>query len=186
MKVNLLNQKPCIPSWPGVFLFDAFFSVVLSKSMCISAFGLSLSPSNSLVILFIHSAFPLCLFGCHIFYKIVRFLLHPVVGMFLCHLLQVVSRIFFRCFGMFYFVCIVLPFVDMFSIFLLSPVLLGLFLQVVLLFFLVLPFHFVPTYSSVILFQHIPASFWPVCRFFICVSCRISHPGFDFFIVLTN
>ena len=45
------------------------FSVVLSKSMCISTFDPSSSPSNSLVILFIHSAFPLCSFGCHIFFQ---------------------------------------------------------------------------------------------------------------------
>ena len=34
-----------------------FFSVVLSKSMCISVLGPSSGPSSSLVILFIHSAF---------------------------------------------------------------------------------------------------------------------------------
>ena len=59
------------------------------------------------------------------------FNLHPVVG-----------RIFFRCFGMSCFVCIVLPFVNISLIFLLSPVLPGLFPQVVLLFSLVLPFSF--------------------------------------------
>ena len=38
--------------------------------MRISAFGPSSSPFNSLVILLIHLAFPLCLFGwCHIFFK---------------------------------------------------------------------------------------------------------------------
>ena len=35
------------------------------------------------------------------------FFLHPVVGMFSCHLLPVVDRIFFSCFGMSCFVCIV-------------------------------------------------------------------------------
>ena len=60
MEVNFLNQKPCIPSWPGVFQFDILFSVVLSKSMRISALGPSSSPSSSLVILFIHSAFSFC------------------------------------------------------------------------------------------------------------------------------
>ena len=66
MEVNFLKQNPCIPSWPGVFQFDIFLRVVLSKSMCISIFGSSSSPSNSLVILFIHSSFLLCFFGCHI------------------------------------------------------------------------------------------------------------------------
>ena len=64
--MNFLNQKPCIPSWPGVFQFDTFLSVVLSKSVCILAFGPSSSCSSSLVIWFIHSAFSLCCFGCHI------------------------------------------------------------------------------------------------------------------------
>ena len=67
--------------------------------------------------------------------QIVRFLLHPVVGMFSCPSLPIVDRIFFRCFGMSCFICIVLPFVDISLIFLLSPALFGLFPQVVLLFF---------------------------------------------------
>ena len=65
MEVNFLNQKPCIPSWPGVFQFD-IFSVILSKLLRISAFGPSWSPSNFFVILFIHSAFSLCFLGWHI------------------------------------------------------------------------------------------------------------------------
>ena len=43
--------------------------------------------------------------------KIVQFLLHPIVGMFSCHFLPVVDRIFFRCFGKTCFACIILPFV---------------------------------------------------------------------------
>ena len=66
IEVNFLNQKPCILSWPGVFQFDTFLSVVLSKSVCISAFGPCSRCSSSLVVLFIHSAFSLCRFGCHI------------------------------------------------------------------------------------------------------------------------
>ena len=42
-----------------------FLSVVLGKLMCISALGPSSSPSNSFVILLIHSAF-LCSLSCHI------------------------------------------------------------------------------------------------------------------------
>ena len=96
-----------------------------------------LSPSNSFVKLFTHSAFSLYFLGCYIL----------------------------RC-------------VDISLIFLLSSVLSGLFPQVVLLFFLVLPFPFS---------LHAPASF--LCFiilacfrrfFFICVSSRISHSGFDF------
>ena len=82
------------------------------------------------------------------FFKIARFLLHPVVGMFSCHLLPVVGRIFFRCFGMSSFVCFVLPFVNISLIFLLSPVLSGLFPQVVLLFFLVRSFPFLSAFPA--------------------------------------
>ena len=43
-----------------------FFSVILSKLMCISVFGPSSTSSNPFVILFIHSVFSLCFLGCHI------------------------------------------------------------------------------------------------------------------------
>ena len=147
--------------------------------MCISVFGPSSSPSNSLAMLFINSAFSLCFLIAIFKSKIVRFLLHPVAGMFSCHLLPVVGRIFSRCFGMFSFVCIVLPFVDISLIFLLSPVLSGLFPQVVLLSFLVLPFTF-----CFYIFQRLSfvLSFWPVfVDFFICVSSRIPNHSFDLF-----
>ena len=168
-------------SWTRIHVFHhglafsnlIFFSVVLSKSMCISAFRPSSSPSKSIDMLFIHSAFSLCFLGCHILVKS-RFLLHPVVGMFSYHLLPVVDRIFFRCFGMSYFICIVLPFIDISLIFLLLPILSCSFPQVVLLFFLVLPFPF-----CLYMFQCLSfvLSFWPV-------SSRISHPCFDIFLVL--
>ena len=81
-----------------------------------------------------------------------------VVDMLSCHLFLLVGRIFFRCFGMscfVCFVCIVSLFVNIFLIFYLSPVFSGLFPQVVLLFFYVLPFLFVSTCSSVFrLFYH--------------------------------
>ena len=85
---------------------------------------------------FIHSAFFCYVLLVAIFYsKIVRLPLHLVVGMSTCQLPRLVSRIFFRCFEMFSLVCIVLPFLDIFLILLLSPVLSGLFLWVVLSFF---------------------------------------------------
>ena len=96
--------------------------------------------------------------GCHILVQN-RSVWHPVFGMFLCYLLPVVDRIFFRSFGMSCFVCIVLPFVDISLIFLLSPVLSGLFPQVVLLFFPVLPF---PFYSYIFQRLSFVLSFWPV------------------------
>ena len=147
MEVNFLNQKPCIPSWPVVFQFDILFSVVLSKSMCISVLGPSSSPSSSLVMLFIHSAFSLCFLVAIFLSKIVRFLLHPVLDMFSCQSFPNVDRIFFRFFGKSRFVSIVLSFVDISLIFLLSPALSGLFSQVVLYFFLCWPFLF-PAYFS--------------------------------------
>ena len=128
MEVNFLNQKPCILSWCGVFQVDIFLRI--------SPFGPSSSHSKSLVILFIHSAFSLC-------FWLPYFLLLLVVGIFSCHLLSVLGRIFFRYFGMSYFVCIVLPFIGISLIFLLSPGFSGLVPQVVLLcFFFVLSFSF--------------------------------------------
>ena len=155
------------------------FSVDLCKFMCFSAFRPSSSPSNSLVVS--SRLFCYVFWLTYFFSKIVRFPLNPVVGSFSRHLLPVVGRIFFRCFGMSCFVCIVLPFVDIFLIFLLSPVISGLFPQVVQLFFLMLLFLFVPTYSDVFLLFHHLACFR---RFFYLLSSRIFHPGFDFFFVL--
>ena len=145
--------------------------------MCISAFRPSSSLSNSLT-LFIHSTFLLCSFCCHNFVVQNRSVsLASGCWLFLsCYLLSVVDRIFFRCFGMSCFVYIISPFVHISLIFLLSPVLSGLFPQVVLLFFLCCPFLFVPTYSSIFpLFYH-----FGLLWFFICVSRQISHPGFVF------
>ena len=116
--------------------------------------------------------------------KIVRFLWHTVVGMFSCYPLPTTKRIFFRCFGMFCFVFIISPFVDISFISLLSPVFSGLFFQVVLLFFF-----FRVVFSF--LFLHIPASFFCFIIFacfrsffYFCVSSRISHLGFDFYFSL--
>ena len=109
--------------------------------------------------------------------QIVRFLLHPVVGMFPCHL-SIVDEIFFCCFEMSSFVRIDLLFVDIFLIFLLSPGLSGLFLQVLWLFFLVLLFPFwLNMFQRPLLCFIIWACF---CKCFTCVSSRISHPGLDF------
>ena len=120
------------------FQIRYIFGVVLSKSMCISAFRPSSSLSNSSAMLLIHSIFFFCyvlLFA--IFYsQIVRFLLHPVVRMFSYHLPQFVGRISFRCFGMFCFVCIVSPFLDIFLIFLLTQHFLVYFLKLFALIFL--------------------------------------------------
>ena len=126
-----MNQKLCIPSWPGVFQFDTFLSVILSISVYISAFGPSSNCSSSLVIWFIHSAFSLCCFFCHILVQNRSVFLHSAVGMFYWHLLPIVDRIFCHYFGMSYFFCIVLLFVDMFLTFLILQVLSGIFPHVV-------------------------------------------------------
>ena len=185
MEMNFLNQNPCILSWSNIFQFDIYFSVIWRKSMCIATFGPSSNPSNSFFISLIHWNLLLCFLSCYILVQIVRFLMHSFVGMFSYNLLLVVDRIFFRCFGMsclFVFFCIVLRFVDIFLIFLLLLVFSGLFPQVVLLFFLVLPLPF-----CLYMFQRLffVLSFWPVfVNFFICISGRISHPGFNFIFVL--
>ena len=102
--------------------------------------------------------------------------------MFSCHLLPGVGRIFSHCFGLSCFFCIVLPFVNISLIFLLLSVLSGLFSQVVFSFFRVLPF---PFCSYVFQRLSFVLSFWPVfIDFFISVFSQISHPGFDFFLLL--
>ena len=107
MVANFLNQNSCIPSWSGVFQFD-FFSVALCKSMYISAFGSS-SSSNYFVMCLSIRLFCYVLLVAIFLSKIVQLLLHPVVGMISCHLPLFVGRIFFYCFRMSCFVCIVLP-----------------------------------------------------------------------------
>ena len=132
-----------------VFSNLIFFSAVLSKLMCISVFRLSSKPSNSFIILFIPL---LCSLGCPNLVQIVWFLQHAVVDMFSFHITTLAGRISFRYFGISCFVCIVLPLINIFLIFLLSAVLYGLFPQVVFLLFLMLPFPFSPICSVVVSF----------------------------------
>ena len=73
-----------------------------------------------------------------------------------------------------YFVYIVLPFVEISLIFLLSPELSGLFIQVVLLLF----------FSCVVFFF---LFVWTIfVDLMVCVPSRIYHPGFDFVFVLSE
>ena len=123
----------------GVFQFGIFFSVDQSESMCIFIFCPS-NPSNSFPILLIHSAFFYVLLVAIFCSKIILIPLHLVVGMSSCDLPLLADRIFFRCFGMSRFVYIVLPCLDIFLVFLLSPVLSGLFPRVLLSFSLGLIF----------------------------------------------
>ena len=158
-------------SWTRIYVFHydlvlpnlIFLKMVLSKLMNISTFGPSSSPSNSFAILLIDSAFCYVLLVSIFNSKIVQVLLHLVVGMFLCHIPQLVARFFVRCFGISCFVCIVLPFVDIFLIFLLFPVFSGLFPQFVLLFFVVLLFLFYTKmfqrFSFVLSFLHVSVDF---------------------------
>ena len=115
--------------------------------------------------------------------EIVLFPCHPVVGMSSCILLLLAGRIFFRCFGMSCFVCIVLSCLDIFLVFFLSPEPSDLFPWVVLFVFLVmLLFSFRPD-----IFQRFLWVLWFLLviyrRFLICVSRLISHPGFEFLFV---
>ena len=103
MDVNFLNQNSC---FPGVFQFDIFFSVFLSTSMCISNSGPSLSPSCSLVILFIHSAFSLCFFGCYIFVQKRSVSLVSGYWYVFCHALPVVCYYYYY----YYYYYYLLPF----------------------------------------------------------------------------
>ena len=120
-------------------------------------------------------------FGCHIFIQNRSVSLASGCWYVFVSLPSNCCWNFLLFFGKSCFVCIVLAFVDISLIFLLSPALSGLFPQVVLLFFLVSPVPFFPAYFSASLFCIILACFR---SFVICVSSRISHPGFDCFFVL--
>ena len=127
MMVNFLNHNPCMLSWPGVFQFGIFLSVALSESRYIFAFGPSSIPCYS---------FQCCL-SFRLFYndfyvpifcsKIVLLPSRSVVGIS-SHLFPLLAgRIFFCCFGMFYFVCIVWSYRDIFLVFLRQYLLIHLF-----------------------------------------------------------
>ena len=120
--------------------------------MYLCAFGPSSSHSNYFVMFLIYSAFlyslgdHICIQNCAVslasgcWYVFVS---SPYPSL--------VSRIFFRCFGMSCLVCIVLPFVDFSFIF--HPVLSGLFIKLYCYFFLCFAFSlFVPSCSSVFVF----------------------------------
>ena len=125
MEVYFLSQQPYIPNG---LLFSSLIrvSVVLSKSMCISAFGPSSSPFNSLVILFINRSFSLWFFSCYIIVWNCSISLASY-----CWYVFVSSpsfdKISFRCSWISCFVYIDLPFADTSIIFLFSPGLSGLF-----------------------------------------------------------
>ena len=84
-----------------------------------------------------------------------NFIFFSVVGISSCHLPLLVGRIFFLCFRMSGSDCIVLPFLDVFLIFLLSSLLSGLFFRVILSFFSYCFFFIVSKCSTVFsLFYH--------------------------------
>ena len=117
MEVNFLNQNLSMPSWPGVFQFEIFL-VLFWVNWCV----FPLSDLLQVLLILLPCCLSIQLF-CYVFLvaifwsKIVWFLLHLVVGMFLRPLPTLVGWISFRCFGMSCFVCIFLPFLDIFLIF---------------------------------------------------------------------
>ena len=86
---------------------------------------------------------------------------------------------FFRCFGMSCFICIVLSRLNNFLVFLLSPVTSGLIPRVVLSFLIVVFFYS----SQLIRTFRLCLILSACCRFLICISNRIFHPGFEFLFV---
>ena len=100
-------------------------------------------PLSELLRVLIHLVFCNVLLVVMFYSKVFRFLLHSVVDMLSCHSPSpLVDKISVRCFRMACFISSDLPFADIFLIFLLSPVVSGLFPQVALLFFYVLHFPF--------------------------------------------
>ena len=106
--------------------------------------------------------------------------LHPVVGMFSCHLPSLDGRIYFHYFWMTCFDCIVLPFVDIFLIFLL-PVISGLFPWFILFFILVL---FIPICPYIFLRFPLFIIFPCFRRFFTAFPVELSIVVLIFFFML--
>ena len=181
MEVKFLNQNPCMPSGLGVFQFGIFFNVVLSVLMSIFAFGPSSSLSNS---------FPCCLSirpFCYVLLvaifcsKIVLLSSHLVVGMFSCYLPLLADRISslfwnvlfcLHCFTLYRYLFNLPSFASIFWFISLS--------FIVIFLMLLFPFclkRFLRFFVCFIIFA--------CCqRFLICLSSRISHPGFEFMFVL--
>ena len=128
-----------------VFSNMVHFSVILNESRCIYAQGPSSSPCNSFSMLFNRSIFLLYSLHSYICTKIVLLLWHPVIGMSSCILPLLDGRIFFRCFGMYCFVLIFWPCLDIFLV--CSQYILIYFLELFVL--IVLLFSFRPN-----IFQH--------------------------------
>ena len=186
MEVNFLNQKPCIASWPVVFQLDIFFRIIFSKSICISAFRPSLSPSNSLVIVYSFSLFVgffwLPYFSPELFsfFCIWLFALFPIIS---SQLLIEFSFIVLECpvlpvlFTLCRYLFNLLSFTSTFWFISLSCI-------------VIFSFFLLSCIAFSFLFRHIPVSFHCfiilACfrRFFICISSWISPPGFDFSFVL--
>ena len=148
-----------------------FLCVALCESMCIFAFGLSLSPSNSFPNLLIFSTFLLLSLRCHILFQncfcflVIRLLVY-LGAIFPNALVNL-----FCCFGIYFLFCIVLPCLDIFLVFLLCQHLLINFLKLYCLFYLCYVFLFVPACSSVFpLFYHY---FMLVLRICFTWSCFI-------------
>ena len=99
-------EMPFMPSWPRVFKFGTFSSVTQSEWSSIVAFG------PSVLSTLLQCCLPIRFF-CYILYipifysKIVLLPSYSVVGISSYLFPLLAGRIFFRCFGMFCFACIV-------------------------------------------------------------------------------
>ena len=173
MEVNFLNQKPCIPSFPGVFQFNTFLvsfwvnryvfplSSLLRALLILLSYCLSIRPFRNV--------FRLPYFS-------------PKSFDFLCIRLLVCFRVISsQLLVEFSFVALEFPVLSVFFyplsislIFLSSTVFSGLFLLVVLFvcFFLCFLFLFVPTYSSVFPFFIILTCF----RWFFLSAFPVKFP----------
>ena len=147
-----------MPSWPGVFQFGTFW-VLLRVNQSV------FSPSIFVIVLLTPCLCCLSIrFFCYVLFvpiicsKIVLLPCHPLFGMSSYILPLPACRIFFHCFGISCFVCMVLSCLDTFLVFLLSPVPSSLFPRVV--FTCVAFFLFTPICSCVF-----PLSYHSYLRF---------------------
>ena len=137
---------------------------------------------NSFSMLLIHSAFffyydlSVPIFCTKIFMPLSR----PVIGMSSFILFLLADRMFFRCFQMSYFVCIIWFCLGIFLVFPLWLIPSNLSLRVVSFVLIVLLFS---SSEHLFMFFFYLSLFVSCRRFFICISNLISHRGFDFLFV---
>ena len=164
-----------MPSWLGIFKLGTFSRVALNDLRYISLLGLS---SSSCCCFLSIRLFCYDLSVPIFSFKFVLLPFHPVAKS--SCIFPLLAGRFFHCLGISRFVWIVWSCLNIFLVFLISPVPSGLFPRVVSFVLIVLFFAF-----RFNIFPYFPLFYIFTCcrRFLICFCSLISHPGVGFLFV---